>query len=293
VLYWFKFSRLFLLIFVVFDGIFGVGFAWMRAAARAGEFLRRKRSVVGLFSGYTKDWTSSGSFSSLSEAEKGQLRNIWDCDGRAVLFRRSPSVGVGSVKRFFGRRYFGAAQVIAADMEATSEGVLRTESVSPMDANSELERNGVDSNGTTVEANVVDRVTQEDDAPGISSARVREEVELAVEAEGMKELVEGAAAEDGNLAKRLKVEAESVVVLPHVAKAWEHWNKLGAPKLMVAPMVDQSELPFRMLCRKYGATAAYSPMLHSRLFAQDAKYRTKEFSTCPVSEIALLFKVFF
>jgi hypothetical protein len=30
-------------------------------------------------------------------------------------------------------------------------------------------------------------------------------------------------------------------------RAWEHWNKLGAPKLIVAPMMDQSELPFRML----------------------------------------------
>jgi tRNA-dihydrouridine synthase 1 len=42
----------------------------------------------------------------------------------------------------------------------------------------------------------------------------------------------------------------------HVERAWEHWNKLGVPKLIVALMMDQSELPFRMLCRKYGAAAA-------------------------------------
>lgn len=43
----------------------------------------------------------------------------------------------------------------------------------------------------------------------------------------------------------------------------------------------QSELPFRMLCRRYGATAAYTPMLHARLFSESEKYRTEHFSTCP------------
>ncbi|OMO56613.1 tRNA-dihydrouridine synthase [Corchorus capsularis] len=65
-----------------------------------------------------------------------------------------------------------------------------------------------------------------------------------------------------------------------VERAWAHWNKLGRPKFMVAPMVDNSELPFRMLCRKYGATAAYTPMLHSRIFTESEKYRNEEFTTC-------------
>ncbi|KAF6259714.1 dihydrouridine synthase-domain-containing protein [Scenedesmus sp. NREL 46B-D3] len=46
-------------------------------------------------------------------------------------------------------------------------------------------------------------------------------------------------------------------------------------------MVDQSELPFRMLCRAHGAEAAYTPMLHSRLFLEQQKYRDEHFSTCP------------
>ncbi|KAK9284331.1 hypothetical protein L1049_023502 [Liquidambar formosana] len=62
--------------------------------------------------------------------------------------------------------------------------------------------------------------------------------------------------------------------------AWAHWKKLGEPKLIVAPMVDNSELPFRMLCRKYGAEAAYTPMLHSRIFTETEKYRSQEFTTC-------------
>lgn len=65
-----------------------------------------------------------------------------------------------------------------------------------------------------------------------------------------------------------------------IERAWRHWRKLGEPKLIVAPMVDQSELPFRMLCRKYGATAAYTPMLHARLFAENPKYHKLEFTTC-------------
>eukprot|EP00262_Sarcandra_glabra_P021716 TRINITY_DN9295_c0_g1_i1.p1 TRINITY_DN9295_c0_g1~~TRINITY_DN9295_c0_g1_i1.p1 ORF type:complete len:447 (+),score=56.95 TRINITY_DN9295_c0_g1_i1:124-1464(+) len=63
-------------------------------------------------------------------------------------------------------------------------------------------------------------------------------------------------------------------------RAWAHWRRLGEPKLIVAPMVDNSELPFRMLCRKYGAEAAYTPMLHSRIFSENEKYRTQEFTTC-------------
>ena len=42
----------------------------------------------------------------------------------------------------------------------------------------------------------------------------------------------------------------------------------------------QSELAFRMLCRRYGSTAAYTPMLHSRLFLENAKYRDEHFTTC-------------
>lgn len=63
-------------------------------------------------------------------------------------------------------------------------------------------------------------------------------------------------------------------------RAWEHWRRIGSPRLIVAPMVDNSELPFRMLCRKYGAEAAYTPMLHSRIFTENEKYRDMEFTTC-------------
>ncbi len=50
-------------------------------------------------------------------------------------------------------------------------------------------------------------------------------------------------------------------------------------KYILAPMVGASELPFRLLCRKYGAQTAYTPMMNSHLFATDKKYREEEFQT--------------
>lgn len=51
------------------------------------------------------------------------------------------------------------------------------------------------------------------------------------------------------------------------------FNKLGQPRKVVAPMVDGSELGWRIISRRYGAELCYSPMLHSRLFSQDKKFR--------------------
>jgi hypothetical protein len=55
----------------------------------------------------------------------------------------------------------------------------------------------------------------------------------------------------------------------------------GSLKYIVAPMVGASELAFRLLCRKYGATLAYTPMINSEKFAVDADYRREEFQTTP------------
>lgn len=58
------------------------------------------------------------------------------------------------------------------------------------------------------------------------------------------------------------------------------YKKVGSPKYFVAPMVDQSELPYRMLTRKYGAHICYTPMYHSRLFSESASYRKNMFTPC-------------
>eukprot|EP00730_Choanoeca_flexa_P006912 TRINITY_DN12248_c0_g1_i5.p2 TRINITY_DN12248_c0_g1~~TRINITY_DN12248_c0_g1_i5.p2 ORF type:complete len:328 (+),score=31.75 TRINITY_DN12248_c0_g1_i5:3253-4236(+) len=53
------------------------------------------------------------------------------------------------------------------------------------------------------------------------------------------------------------------------------------PRRVVAPMVDQSELAWRMLARKYGADLCYTPMINSKIFVRDARYRAVNFKTCP------------
>jgi len=62
---------------------------------------------------------------------------------------------------------------------------------------------------------------------------------------------------------------------------YKYYKAVGCPKYFVAPMVDQSELPYRMLTRKYGADICYTPMFHSRLFSENKKYREEMFKPHP------------
>lgn len=64
---------------------------------------------------------------------------------------------------------------------------------------------------------------------------------------------------------------------------YEFYNKaLGNPKFIVAPMVDQSEHAWRVLCRRHGAQVCFTPMFHARLFSEPGhgeKYRAEQWSS--------------
>lgn len=45
-------------------------------------------------------------------------------------------------------------------------------------------------------------------------------------------------------------------------------------------MVDASELPWRLLSRKYGTELAYTPMMNAGIFIREPRYRREHLESC-------------
>jgi hypothetical protein len=75
--------------------------------------------------------------------------------------------------------------------------------------------------------------------------------------------------------------SESDCRLTNAQKKFEDFfESIGSPRLIVAPMVEQSDLSFRMLTRKYGAQLVYTQMLNANSFVNSKDYRDLNFRTC-------------
>ena len=54
---------------------------------------------------------------------------------------------------------------------------------------------------------------------------------------------------------------------------------MNSPQYVVAPMVDHSDLAYRLLTRKYGAQLVYTQMFNSNSFVTSKEYRDNNFTT--------------
>lgn len=69
--------------------------------------------------------------------------------------------------------------------------------------------------------------------------------------------------------------------MPSTLSPWEFWRQtLKSPQFILAPMVDASELPWRLLSRKYNTQLAYTPMMNAGIFLREPRYRQEHLQSC-------------
>jgi tRNA-dihydrouridine synthase 1 len=80
------------------------------------------------------------------------------------------------------------------------------------------------------------------------------------------------------LVKLLEKHSSDPRLVPYYKELHGKYPVLKNKAMVVAPMVDQSDLPFRLLCRNYGTNLCFTPMIHAKMFSQKEGYRKKFWS---------------
>jgi len=80
------------------------------------------------------------------------------------------------------------------------------------------------------------------------------------------------------LHKLLKKHSTDPRLVPYYSELHEKYPILKNKAMVVAPMVDQSDLPFRLLCRNYGTNLCFTPMVHAKMFQQKEAYKKQFWS---------------